>query len=194
MEIRFYRPEDEESWLRCRILAFLNTAYYDNVLRAKETYDSPSIELVAIEHNQIVGLLDIEYEINERTVCSRGEGLGSMIWHVAVHPDYRRKGIASQLLCSAEKIVKSKGINRIEAWTRDDRWVNEWYEKNNFLNVESYLHVFMNDDQEMNDVIKSKVSGLYLVQAFGHYVGENAENIKQRFKRVHECLCFEKSF
>lgn len=46
----------------------------------------------------------------------------------------------------------------------------------------------------VNDVIKSEVSGLYPVQAFAHYIGENTESIKQRFKRVHECLCFEKSF
>lgn len=194
MEIRVYNLEDEIGWLRCRVLSFLDTAYYDNVLKEKEKYVNPAIELVAIEDNQVVGLIDIEYEVEERTVCSRGVGLGGMIWHVAVHPDYRRRGIGSQLLYEAEKIAKEKGLNRLEAWTRDDKWVNNWYENNKFSNVESYLQVFIDGGDELNGVLKSEIKGLYPVQAFAHYVGEDKENIRKRFKRVHECSCFEKMF
>nr|GGG79293.1 hypothetical protein GCM10011398_25760 [Virgibacillus oceani] len=75
MEIRRYNAEDELGWVRCRILSFLDTAYYDNVFKEKEKYENSSIELVAVIDHQIVGLLDIEYETNEGTVCSRGEGL-----------------------------------------------------------------------------------------------------------------------
>ena len=48
MIIRKYTEKDEQSWLRCRVLSFLNTAYFDNVLKEKETYENPAIELVAI--------------------------------------------------------------------------------------------------------------------------------------------------
>ena len=63
IEIRAYRKEDETGWVRCRVLSFLDTAYYDNVLREKEKYENPTIELVAVYENQIVGLIDIEYEL-----------------------------------------------------------------------------------------------------------------------------------
>lgn len=49
LEIRDYQKEDQTSWLRCRVLAFLDTAYYDVVAKEKEVYQYPSIELVAIE-------------------------------------------------------------------------------------------------------------------------------------------------
>ncbi len=147
MQIRQYRPSDETGWVRCRVLAFLDTAYYDNVLREKEKYVHSSIELVAEENGQIVGFLDIEYEIEEGTVCSRGEGLGGMIWHIAVHPDFRSLGIGKQLLQESEKLAKERGLNRLEAWTRDDIWVNKWYEKNGFVKVDAYLHVFMSGKQ-----------------------------------------------
>lgn len=49
MEIRDYQIEDETSWVRCRVLSFLDTAYYDIVAREKERYQHPSIELVAVE-------------------------------------------------------------------------------------------------------------------------------------------------
>lgn len=192
MEIRRYSAVDELGWVRCRILSFLDTAYYDNVLREKEKYENPSIELVAVIENQIVGLIDIEYEVQEGTVCSRGKGIGGMMWHVAVHPDFRRKGIGEKLLLKAEEISKDIGLNRIEAWTRDDEWVHRWYEANQFEKVESYLQVFMDGEEELEDVLKSEVPNLYPVQTFAHYVGEDGEMIKSKFKRVHECICFEK--
>lgn len=193
MEIREYHSSDEEGWVRCRVLSFLDTAYFDNVLKEKEKYEHPSIELVAVDEGQIIGILDIEYEIVERTVCSRGTGLGGMIWHIAVHPDFRRKGIATLLLKVAEEMAIGKQLNRLEAWTRDDKWVNDWYEKSGFLKVDSYLHVYLDGGEELKDLLKSEVPNLYPMQAFAHYVGEDKENIKRNFKRVHECACYEKN-
>src|SRR5690625_3509428 len=155
MEIKAYENNDENGWVRCRVLSFLNTAYFDNVLQEKEKYENPSIELVAVSERQIVGLLDIEYETKEGTVCSRGTGLGGMIWHIAVHHDFQQKGIGKRLLNKDEQLAKSKNINRLEAWTRDDDWVVRWYENNGFIKVDSYLHVYLDGRIELEGHIKS---------------------------------------
>ncbi|MEW4152327.1 GNAT family N-acetyltransferase [Bacillus thuringiensis] len=194
IKIRTYQKEDEIGWVRCRVLSFLDTAYYDNVLREKEKYENPAIELVAVYENQIVGLIDIEYELEECIVCSRGTGLGGMIWHIAVHPDFRRMKIGNQLLNEAEKLAKELHLNRLEAWTRDNLWVHGWYEKNGFVKVDSYLHVYSDHTDEIKDVMKSNINQLYPVQTFAHYTGENKEEIRKQFKRVHDCFCFEKYF
>ena len=193
MIIRDYEPDDEIGWVRCRTLAFLETAYFDNVLNQKERYKNPAIELVAEIDGQIVGLIDVEYEKEERAVCSRGEGLGGMIWHIAVHPDFSRQGIGQQLLHVAENKAKAIGLNRFEAWTRDDRWVQNWYKKMDFTNVDSYYHIYFEGD-EMNQRIQSKVPKLYLVNTFAHYVGEDIDQFKTDNKRIHQCVCFEKNF
>jgi ribosomal protein S18 acetylase RimI-like enzyme len=192
MEIKEYRPEYEQGGVRCRVLSFLDTAYFDNVLQAKEQYEHPAIELVAIQDNQVVGLIDIEYEREARTVCSRGEGLGGMIWHIAVHPDYRRRGIGNRLLNEAESIAKDKGLNRLEAWTRDDAWVQKWYITNAFAAVDSYLQVYIDGGKELTGVISSELPELLPVQAYAHYVGKDIEAIKNKFVRVHDCVCYEK--
>lgn len=192
MEIRSYRQKDEKGWVRCRTLSFLDTAYFDNVLRVKETYENPSIELVAVINDKIVGLIDIEYELEAGTICSRGKGIGGMIWHIAVHPDYQRRKIGFKLLDEAEKMAKELGLVYFEAWTRDDEWVNKWYERNNFKNVQSYLHVFIDGSEELTGLLKREMVGLHPVQAFAHYVGNEKENIKRIFKRVHECICYDK--
>jgi hypothetical protein len=47
------------------LLSFLDTAYYDNILREK--YENLVIELIAIHADRVVGLIDFEYEIEEHT-------------------------------------------------------------------------------------------------------------------------------
>ncbi|MGD6969252.1 GNAT family N-acetyltransferase [Rossellomorea vietnamensis] len=192
MEIRRYNQKDEKGWVRCRTLSFLETAYFDNVLREKETYENPSIELVAVIDDRVVGLIDIEYELESGTICSRGKGIGGMIWHIAVHPDYQRRRIGIKLLNEAEKKAKELGLDYFEAWTRDDEWVNKWYESNNFKVVQSYLHVFVEGSEKLTGVLKAQIGGLHPVQAFAHYVGDEKEKVKRTFERVHECFGYDK--
>ena len=92
--VRQFEPADEPSWLRCRVLAFLDTAYYDDVLQEKERYTNRAVELVAEANGHIVGLLDVECEDRPGAVCSKSSvfdkpELAGMIWHLAVHPDFR---------------------------------------------------------------------------------------------------------
>lgn len=192
MLIRDYQSEDEEGWLRCRVLAFLHTAYYDDVYQKKGTYSNPSIELVAVEQSEIVGLIDVEYEKKVKTVCSECTSLGGMIWHIAVHPDFQRQGIGQRLLTDAEKKLKERHIFQLEAYTRDDKSTNSWYRKNGFHESSHYLHIFM-DRKEMKGKISSPIEDLKPITCFAHYTGKNTEKIKKEFNRVHECRCYRKN-
>src|SRR5690606_30714448 len=163
MIIRPYRAEDEQQWLRWRVLSFLDTAYYDNVLQEKEKYDHEAIELVATIENQIVGLIDIELEEKPGSICSDSQLKSGMIWHIAVHPDFRRRGVARNLLSHSIQLARTQSIQRIEAWTRDDKWVMEWYERMGFSKKSSYLQVFAEGKNELREMAAGKIPGLYLV-------------------------------
>lgn len=192
MKIRDYQGADETAWIRCRTLSLLETAYFDNVITRKPQYDHPSIELVAEYGGELVGLLDIEYEEKERTVCSRGTGLGGMIWHIAVHPDYYRSGIGTALLQEAEVRMQKLGLNRLEAWTRDDRWVQRWYEKMDFEETYSYYHVYLEGD-DLHEKVTTDIPNLRLVTSFAHYTGHDLEQFKDSTTRIHACVCYEKN-
>ena len=62
MIIRKYEDQDNLGWVRCRVLSFLDSAYFDNVLQEKEHYSNPSIELVAEIDNRIDKLKESQYE------------------------------------------------------------------------------------------------------------------------------------
>jgi RimJ/RimL family protein N-acetyltransferase len=188
-KIRPYRSTDEAQWLRCRVLAFLDTAYFDNVLREKEHYINPAIELVAEVNQQIVGLIDVECEQEPGSVCSPSSvaGKAGMIWNLAVHPDFRRQGVGKALLQAAISIAPKFQLQRFEAWTRDDASTMQWYEAQGFQKVDTYLHVYLQDSQEVSTCVKSCISELRPLHVFAQYRGNDLEQIKLRFRRVHEC-------
>jgi hypothetical protein len=55
LAIRPYRESDERSWVVCRVLSFLDSAFFDDVRQANEHYEHPAIELVAERAGKIVG-------------------------------------------------------------------------------------------------------------------------------------------
>ncbi|MFX0548949.1 GNAT family N-acetyltransferase [Hathewaya histolytica] len=89
MYIREYEKSDEQSWIRCRVVSFMDSSYFDDVQNFREEYNNPALRLVAIDNNQVIGFLDIEYE----------ENLG-------VLPEYRHKNVATNLWCKAKSILK----------------------------------------------------------------------------------------
>ena len=193
--IRPYQPGDERSWLQCRVLAFLETAYFDNVLREKESYSSPAIELVAMYADTVIGLLDIECETEPNTICSvaTNPGLAGMIWHIAVHPDYRSQGIGQALLDEAKGLALDRGIKRFEAWTRDDEFVNDWYGKQGFALIEHYYHVYPNVEEiQRTGIVTTTEEDSYAVSAYCHYLGNDKQFLAQ-FARVHECRRYDLS-
>ena len=195
IQIRSYKLSDNHSWLRCRLLAFFNTAYFDDVLRKKPTYSNPSIELVAVAENQVVGLIDIECETTPGSVCSSTADatptLAGMIWHIAVHPDYRRQGIGEALLHEAKQAAVTQNLTRLEAWTRDDAFVNTWYQRQGFIQKDAYHHVYLSNE-EIQGVLNTNMQGLRPAHVFAHYSGKDVSLLKQ-FDRVHECMRYDLS-
>jgi len=198
--IRPYAPADEVGWVRCRVLSFLDSAYFDDVAQEKTRYDNPAIELVAESAEaiaesiapMITGFIDIECEETPGAVCSARPGLAGMIWNLGVHPDHQRRGLASELLERAAGLARERGITRLEAWTRDDPRELAWYEAKGFKLIDKYLHVYLDYD-EAGRVLKSDLPGLRPVKVFSHFSTNPARfaEIRQRFKRVHDCNLFE---
>jgi hypothetical protein len=72
--------------------------------------------------------------------------------------------------------------------------VQRWYESHGFVQISSYLHVYVQGRSETDGVISSELSGLKPIKVFAHYTGDQRGEIRGRFGRVHDCVCYERRF
>jgi ribosomal protein S18 acetylase RimI-like enzyme len=162
VQVRDYEPADEQSWLRCRALSFLDTAYFDDVMTAKKSVLSGA-ELVAVDSGAVVGVLDLTVD-----------GVLATIDTIAVHPDHQGRGIGSSLLDLACVRAAALGADKVDAWTRDDESALTWYRSRGFSESSHYLHVYAN----------------HYASVFLHAALTRETEMRAKFTRVHVCRRF----
>lgn len=103
--VRECRPEEVDVVLELWHQADATPGVTDTVadLRSAIT-DSPAHVLVAEAEERLVG-----------SVIGTFDGWRGNIYRLAVHPDYRRPGIARALLAEAERRLAKQGVKRITA-------------------------------------------------------------------------------
>ena len=174
LTIRDYHETDERSWLMCRLLSFFDTDYYDDVKIGKTTFAHDHVSLVAHNGHAVVGLIDVEVDDDSATIDS-----------IAVHPDAHRQGIASKLL---EEVFQRlpKNVTSIDAWTRETKSANSWYQAAGFRENYRYLHVYK--DHTSPDEGFEAPGGLSTPErAFMHARIELEDMLRERYPRVHIC-------
>jgi ribosomal protein S18 acetylase RimI-like enzyme len=181
MEIREYKDSDEKSWIRCRVISFMDSSYFDDVQNFREKYDNPSVRLVATDNNNVIGFLDVEYENKPGDVCYFKGEKGGVIWHLGVLPEFRTQRIATLLWGKAKEMLINKGIKRIEVWTQDDKPATNWYLKQGFIMKESYLNAFV------KGTTKTPIIQEYLnLNSIGQIYGVRSLNFEAPVERKKE--------
>jgi len=161
MVIRTYRQEDEQGWLRCRVVSFLDCSYWNDVQTAKEVYTHPAVSLVAEEQGRIVGLADVELDSDDLAYTDRGRG--AVLWHMAVLPEYRRQGVAARLWREAEKRLLDAGVQYCELWTQEDEAANRFYRAMGFAQQEkdTWIRCYARWDACYDMMDKEKLGQVY---------------------------------
>ncbi|MFC7331011.1 GNAT family N-acetyltransferase [Marinactinospora rubrisoli] len=181
--VREYAPADEPSWLRCRVLSFLSTAYFDDVKRAKPVIPSPRLELVAIDAaGTVVAIMDTTITGDLATIDT-----------AAVHPDHQRRGLGRRLLDRTRAAARQRGARLLDAWTRDDAATLSWYRAMGFAESDHYLHVYADSHHDGEASVRAAVParhGLRPIAAFLHANLRDEERLRGEFARVHVCRRF----
>src|SRR5699024_11473107 len=110
-----------------------------------------NIDMVTIDDEQVVSHNDIEYDTKDEKDCAE-EGTGSMIWHLAVHPDFQGRGIGTALMERAVEEEIKLELEFLEAWTRDAGLSADWFEKNAYRKVDEYYHLYLSDEDMAHSV------------------------------------------
>ena len=188
--IRPYNRLDKENWLKCRLVSFHDSAYYDDVYTEKPVFDNLSLELVAELNGEIVGTFDLEKDSEDASICYSKSGVGAMIWTIAVLPDYRRYGIASKLVLKAIDWSKNNGVDFIEAWTRDDKWVLNWYESLDFDRFHSYWHIYFKGNNAKS-LFKSNNKDIAPQSVFAHSNKDPKTLDQNKIDRFYKCFGYK---
>ena len=131
MIIRDYCDKDEQAWIRCRAIAFLDCSYWNDVKTEKETYNKPSISLIAEHAGKVIGFIDTEID-SENASCNKKGERNSVIWHLGVLPEYRKLSVAKNLWEETKKKLLEENIHYCEVWTQEDEPANSFYRKMGF--------------------------------------------------------------
>jgi ribosomal protein S18 acetylase RimI-like enzyme len=178
--IRDYLDTDEASWLRCRVLGFLNTSYYDDVWRVHpESTDGWS--LVAATDGQVIAICEASSAPHGATIDT-----------IVVHPDHQRTGLGSALVEELIRRLQRSGVSQLDAWTRDDPGTLAWYQACGFEVRYRYLHVFAESEAEMK-AAATVSPGLIPRSGFFHADTHDPmveADLRQQFGRVHACHRF----
>lgn len=135
MIIRAYQPTDEKQWVYTKALSYLFSPFFDDMETKKTEFDAEiyqaSIQLVAEESGQLVGLLDIgiyNQEYSQGNMYAPGEKI-AYFTNLAVHPDHQRQGIAGQLFKSAKEQLLALGVEALLIFTRESTTTESIYQK-----------------------------------------------------------------
>ena len=189
LKIRSYRAEDEEEWLKCHMLVYLD-ASGGELLKEKTKYEGESIELVATIDDKIVGFLDIELESSTIEIChKKAEGNG-MLWDIGIMKEHRSQRIGTRLLEEGIKRARKYGLRRLEAWTIEED-AKKFYETFGFKKFYEYHHVSINKREKLRPIDKD---GIHITYVYAHVMPDTDINtIIEKYdpEKVHVCTEFE---
>ena len=99
---------------------------------------NPNTCFAAVTDDKIVGV-----------ILTGHDGRRGIIHHMCVHPDYRRRGIAGQLVSLAEDALKKEGIQKVFGLVfKDNNTANSFWEQQGYsvrTNL-NYRNKSLNDD------------------------------------------------
>jgi ribosomal protein S18 acetylase RimI-like enzyme len=133
--IRECRPAETEAVLALWRQAETTVSPTDTVEDLQRAITaSPAIVLVAEAEGQIIG-----------SIIGSFDGWRGNIYRLAVHPDFRRYGIARALVREVEQCLVRQGAGRITAWVEQEHpWAMRFWRAIGY-EIDARMVRFMND-------------------------------------------------
>ncbi|HIJ66348.1 MAG TPA: GNAT family N-acetyltransferase, partial [Candidatus Hydrogenedentes bacterium] len=122
IEIREYRPEDEQEWMRVHAVIMSISHAWNYTIQERPPYEGhEATKLVAVADGKIVGLTDAQYENEPGELCFLKDSRGGYVLELGRLPEYAGHNIGKLLIDATVEDAKKKGFHRLEYWTQDRR-------------------------------------------------------------------------
>jgi len=199
IEIRQYRDEDEEEWMRVHAIIMSISHAWNYTIQERPQYEGyESTRLVVVHDGRIIGLTDVQYETKPNEFCFLSDSLGGYVLEFGRLPEYTGHNIGKRLIDATIEDAKAKGIHRLEYWSQD-RDAQRFYQRLGMPEIGRHYRFRIKPPQEVSDhMLKDYVGVEYLYCAC---VPEEWPLIKQKFDIVekhplepHLCIGYEIRF
>jgi ribosomal protein S18 acetylase RimI-like enzyme len=199
IEIREYRPEDREEWMRVHAIILSISHAWNYTIQERPLYEGyESTKLVAVAGARIIGLTDAQYDNTPGELCFLKDSRGGYVLEFGRLPEYAGHHIGKRLIDATIEDAKRKGFHRLEYWTQD-RAAQRFYVRLGLKEIGRHYRFRMRAPKEVTEfLMKDRVSVEYLYAAC---LPEEWPLVKQKWEIIlkhplepHLCVGYEIRF
>jgi ribosomal protein S18 acetylase RimI-like enzyme len=153
IEIRPYRDEDEQQWMRTHAIILSISHSWNYSIQKRPQYEGyESTRLVAIEDDNIVGLIDTQYDNEPGELCFLKDSRGGYVLEFGRLPEYGGRQIGERLIeANVEDAIK-KGFHRLEFWSQERR-AQKYYLRAGFKEIGRHYRFRMRAPEAVQDTV-----------------------------------------
>lgn len=199
IEIREYRPEDEEEWMRVHAVIMSISHSWNYCIQERPLYEGyESTKLVVIQDGKMIGLTDTQYENEPHELCFLDDSCGGYVLEFGRLPEYTAKGLGKMLIDATIEDAKKKGFKRLEYWSQD-RKAQRFYARLGLKEIGRHYRFRVKAPKEIDDLMLKDFIGIeYMYCAC---VPEEWPRIKEKYEILqkhplepHLCIGYEIRF
>lgn len=198
IEIRPYRAEDAQEWLRVHALIMTISHAWNYCIQERPSYKRESTQLVAVADGSIIGLTDVEYDRTPGELCFNKESRGGYVLEFGRLPEHAGRGIGKLLINATAEDAKKKGVRRLEYWSQD-RAAQRYYRRLGMPEIGRHYRFRFRAPKAVTDVFAEDRIGVEYV--YGCCTPENWPAIQAKYEVLvdaplepHLCVGFELRF
>ena len=199
IEIREYRPEDEEAWMRVHAIIRTISHAWNYCIQERPPYEGhQSTKLVVEADGEIVGLTDVQYENEVGELCFLKDSVAGYVLEFGRLPEFSGHAIGKKLIDATVADAKAKGFQRLEYWSQD-RKAQRYYRRLGLKEIDRHYRFRFKPPQEVTDVLMKEYVGVEYL--YGACIPEEWPLVQNKFDIVtkhplepHLCVGFEIRF
>jgi len=199
IEIRLYRPEDAQEWLRVHAVIMTLSHAWNYCIQERPEYEGyESTRLVAVTGGRIVALTDTQYDREPGELCFLKDSRGGYVLEFGRLPAYAGRRLGERLIEATVDDARAKGIHRLEYWTQD-RKAQRYYRRLGMPEIGRHYRFRFRAPEAVNALLIP--DGLGLEYCYGVCLPEEWPLVKQKYDIIerhplepHLCVGFEVRF
>ena len=199
IEIREYKPEDEEEWMRVHAVILSISHSWNYTIQERPLYEGfESTKLVVVHEGKIVGLADTQFENEAGEICFEKDSRGGYVLEFGRLTEYGGQGIGPKIMDALAEDAKKKGVLRLEYWSQD-RVAQRFYARLGIKEIGRHYRFRFKPPQKVTDLLTEDYIGVEYL--YGACTPEEWPLVKKKYDILtkhplepHLCIGYEVRF